>query len=112
MLEKEIEKRVCEYAKSRGWQPYKFTSPSHAGVCDRIMVGVGKVLWVEFKAPGKKPTPLQKRHHELLASLNHRVYVVDSVDLGKEIIDHESQQTFTGPHWAAVRQVGGAGTSS
>ncbi len=104
MLEKQIEAKVCAYAKSRGWIPYKFTSPSHIGVCDRILIGEGRVIWIEFKAPGRSPTPVQHRHHLLLASMGHRVYVVDSVDQGKEIIDHESQSNAFRPHWAAVRK--------
>ena len=32
MLERDIEKRVKEYARSKGWLAYKFTSPGHIGV--------------------------------------------------------------------------------
>ena len=36
MLEKDIEKAVCDYAKSKGVLTYKFSSPNHVGVPDRI----------------------------------------------------------------------------
>jgi len=62
MLESAIEKKVCDYARKHGWLVYKFTSPQHRGVPDRIFISPGgSILFVEFKAPGKKPTPLQER---------------------------------------------------
>ena len=36
MLEKQIEAKVCEYAKTKGVLVYKFTSPARAAVPDRL----------------------------------------------------------------------------
>lgn len=59
-LEKSLEQKVVKYAKAQGCLCYKFTSPANRGVPDRIIIGpTGKVLFLELKAPGKKPTPLQ-----------------------------------------------------
>lgn len=59
-LEKSLEQKVVKYAKAQGCLCYKFTSPGNRGVPDRIIIGpTGKVLFLELKAPGKKPTPLQ-----------------------------------------------------
>lgn len=108
MLEKDIEKRVCDYAKCKGLLHFKLTSPSHAGVCDRMFISSdGKVWFAEFKQAGKKPTPLQSRHHQDLAQREVAVYVIDSVDEGKGIVDHESQPSREGHHRSAVRYVGG-----
>lgn len=108
MLEKDIERRVCDYAKRNGLLSFKFTSPSHAGVCDRMFVSsTGKVWFAEFKREGKKPTPLQARHHQDLVKRGVTVYVIDSVNTGKEVVDHESQSEIEGHHWAAVRYIGG-----
>jgi len=91
MLESAIERAVCNYAKSKGILCYKFTSPASRSVCDRIFMYNGFVFFIEFKAFGKKPTLSQNKHHQLLAKTGITVYVVDSVILGKEIIDHELQ---------------------
>lgn len=91
MLEKDIEQNVCGYAKSRGILCYKFTSPANRSVCDRIFMYNGFVFFIEFKAPGKNPTASQSKHHQLLAKNGITVYVVDSVTLGKEIINDELQ---------------------
>lgn len=104
MLEKKIEKLVCDYAKQKGMLSYKFTSPMHAGVCDRIWICKGETIYVEFKQKGKKPTKQQERHHQKLIQHGAVVYVIDDVELGKEIIDHEWEDE-TKPHRSAVRNL-------
>jgi hypothetical protein len=106
-LERDIEGAVCKYAVTRGMLHYKFTSPAHVAVCDRIFIGNGKVWFAEFKKYGKKPTVAQSRHHQELAKHGIAVYVVDSIEMGKEIVDHEAQAGGKGHHRAAVRYVGG-----
>lgn len=45
-----------------GGTAYKFKSPSHAGVADRIACLPGGAVWfVELKAPGGRLSPLQKQ---------------------------------------------------
>lgn len=88
MLEKDIEKRVCEYAKDRGLLVYKFTSPNRAAVPDRMFVrGDGFIFFVEFKREGVKPTPAQEREHERLRGHNVPVVIVDNVEAGKKVVD-------------------------
>ena len=88
MLEKQIEGLVCDYAKLRGFLTYKFTSPSRAAVPDRLMVHpTGVIVFCEFKATGKTPTPAQEREHMRLRGHNVQVYVVDSFEEGKRVID-------------------------
>jgi hypothetical protein len=41
-----------------------------------------RVAWIEFKAPGKRPTRLQLARHAALCKAGHRVFVVDSVEKG------------------------------
>lgn len=65
--ESDLEKKVVAWAKSQGCLAYKFSSPAHRGVPDRVFIGPGgKVLFLELKAPGNKPTPLQARELEIL----------------------------------------------
>ncbi len=87
MLEKDIEKAVCDYAKSKGVIAYKFTSPNRKSVPDRLFCGYHGHHWfIEFKAPGKKPTPKQWREIERLRKLGHIVYVVDNIEWGKRCV--------------------------
>ena len=68
MKEKDIESVVCNYAKTKGCLVYKFASPAHRSVPDRMFIAPhGKVFFIEFKAPGKLPTVGQRR--ELCAHL-------------------------------------------
>ena len=88
MLESEVEKPVCEYAKKKGWLVYKFVSPNNRGVPDRIFLGPGrKIAFIEFKAPGKEPTKLQKHVFSKIRALLFKVHVIDNVEEGKKLID-------------------------
>lgn len=90
MLERDIEKKVCDYAKDRGILTYKFTSPSRAAVPDRLFIGpTGHMWFVEFKQGGKKPTPAQEREHRRLREKMVEVWVIDSVESGKLMIDEK-----------------------
>ena len=88
MLENQIETKVCAYAKSLGWLHYKFKSMSNKAVPDRIFIKGGVVLFVEFKAKGKRPTKLQTKVHEQFRAQGMNVCVIDDVESGKEIINH------------------------
>ncbi|CAB4140461.1 VRR-NUC domain containing protein [uncultured Caudovirales phage] len=88
MLEKQIEQKVCDYAKERGLLVYKFTSPARAAVPDRMFVARnGVVFFIEFKREGQKPTVPQQREHERLRGHGVTVHVVDNVAEGKMLID-------------------------
>lgn len=92
MLEKEIERRVCAYAKEKGFLVYKFSSPNHVGVPDRMFVtSHQRVFWIEFKREGGKLTPVQERECGKLADCGFEVYAVDSVEQGKSIIDEQNE---------------------
>jgi hypothetical protein len=79
--EKSIEAAVTKYAKAQGCLCYKFVSPSNRGVPDRIIIGpTGKVLFLELKAPGRVPTPLQKHVIAQLVGKGARAGWVDSLD--------------------------------
>lgn len=95
--ERDIEGNVCGYARDAGFYRRKFTSPSHVGVPDDFLISPGGVLvpkpapglpfMIEFKAPGKKPTLLQEMEHAVIRRYGIAVYVVDSVQQGRDIID-------------------------
>jgi len=65
MREKEIEKKLVLEAKKRGGLAVKFVSPGFDGMPDRILLmPEGKIAFVEVKAPGKHPRPLQMARHK------------------------------------------------
>ncbi len=71
--------RLVRAVKQSGGMALKFVSPGMAGVPDRLVLFPGgKISFVEMKAPGEKPRPLQRLRHEQLRDLGFRVYVIDS----------------------------------
>ncbi len=88
MKEKEIEKKLILEAKKRGGQALKFISPGFEGMPDRIvLMPEGKIAFVEVKAPGKHPRPLQMARHKLLRGLGFSVFILDDVSQIGGIID-------------------------
>lgn len=87
MLESRIEKRVCEYAESKGVNAYKWVAPGHKNVPDRIFIGNNVIWFCEFKAPGKEPRKSQVREIERLRSKGHMVFVIDNTEDGKRMVD-------------------------
>jgi len=86
--ERDVESKVRKYARDRGFLVYKFTDPTQAGVPDRILISPqGHLFFVEFKAPGKKPRANQLAEHKRLQEHGQHVYVIDSVERGKALID-------------------------
>ena len=87
MRESVIEKKVSDYAKLLGWLAYKFSSPQNSGVPDHIYFREGRTILIEFKALGKKPSKLQVRHIKRLQEQLIPVFVVDSIEKGKDIFN-------------------------
>ena len=93
MLEKSIEKKLADAVKKRGGLAPKFVSPGLDGMPDRIvLMPGGRLAFVEVKAPGERPRPLQVSRHRLLKRLGFRVYVLDDPEQIGGILD-EIQST-------------------
>ena len=93
MREKTIEQKFVAAVNAVGGLALKFTSPGFDGVPDRLaLLPGGKMAFVEVKAPGEKPRPLQLARHRLLRRLGFRVYVLDDESQIGGIID-EIQST-------------------
>jgi len=58
-MEKHIEQHLVREVKKRGGVAYKFTSPSHRGVSDRVVCLQGQTWFVELKQPNSKLSALQ-----------------------------------------------------
>ena len=78
MKEKNIEQKFLTAVKAVGGVAVKFVSPGLDGMPDRLaLLPGGKMAFVEVKAPGKKPRPLQEARHRMLRRLGFKVYVLD-----------------------------------
>jgi hypothetical protein len=83
-----IETAVCKYAKEKGFYVRKFKAPGNRGVPDRIFLSPHGVWFtIEFKAPGKEPTTLQKREIDLIKKNKGVAFVCDNLEEGEMIID-------------------------
>ena len=81
MREKQIEAAFVKATNQRGGLWLKFTSPSMAGVPDRIvLLPHGQMGFVEMKAPGKRPRPLQVNCIKQLQDLGFKVFVCDNLN--------------------------------
>lgn len=88
MKEKQLENKLRMAIKKAGGIAPKFVSPGFDGMPDRlILLPDGIIAFVELKAPGKKPRPLQLARHRLLRSLGFRVYVIDSEEQIGELLN-------------------------
>lgn len=89
MTEKQLEQKLVNEVKDRGGIAYKFTSPGHVGVPDRIVIlPGGKVGFVEVKKPNEgKLSTIQLNTLHKLSILGCRVYVLDSLEVLKDILD-------------------------
>ena len=89
MLEKNIEAHLVKRVKALGGVAYKFTSPAHRGVADRVVCLPGGVVWfIELKAEGGRLSPLQKIFADEMARLNQNYACLWS----KEDVDTWIQQ--------------------
>lgn len=86
--EKQIEQSLVKVVKNMGGIAPKFVSPGFDGMPDRIvLLPYGVMAFVEVKAPGKKPRPLQVSRHGMLRRLGFKVYVLDDMDQIGGILD-------------------------
>lgn len=78
MREKVIERKLVKAVRSKGGIAPKFVSPGFDGVPDRlVLLPDGKCGFVEVKAPGRKPRPLQMARIKLLRRLGFSVFILD-----------------------------------
>ena len=96
MRESFIEEKLTKAVKQNGGVCWKFTSPGTAGVPDRIiLMPKGRIAFVEVKAPGEKPRPLQQSRHRLLRRLGFKVYVLDASEDIEKIISEVKNDRAT-----------------
>lgn len=73
MKEKIIEKYLVQCVKDLGGRAYKFTSPAHRGVADRVVcLPNGQTWFIELKAPDGRLSELQKIFASDMALMNQK----------------------------------------
>ena len=78
MREKQIERKLVETVKAAGGICPKLVSPGTDGMPDRmVLLPKGRIGFVEVKAPGGAPRPLQTHLHRKLRALGFPVFVLD-----------------------------------
>ncbi len=88
MLEREIERRMCELIKKRGGLSYKFTSPNAPGVPDRIVITPAGAVWfVELKTEVGRMANIQKWQVSLLQKQNANVVCLKGYDAVKKWVE-------------------------
>ena len=93
MREKQIETALVRTVKSNGGMCPKLVCPGTDGMPDRmVLLPDSHIGFVEVKAPGKKPRPLQDLRHRQLKQLGFKVFVLDEekkiTSILKEINDN------------------------
>lgn len=88
MRENQIEAKLKQMVEKQGGIAPKFVSPGLSGMPDRlVLLPGGHIAFVEVKAPGKVPRPLQEARHRMLRKLGFKVYVLDDVGQIGGILD-------------------------
>ena len=79
LLEKDIERYLVRRVIAHGGKAYKFVSPGHVGVADRIvLLPGGKVWFVELKTVRGRLSPWQKLFAADLRRLGMNYIVIRS----------------------------------
>jgi len=84
MLESAIEKAALARAKKEGWWGIKIVPQFVSGLPDRMFIGHGKVVFIEFKRPGGSISKIQRVVHRRFAEHGIIVYTCYSVE---EVMD-------------------------
>ena len=88
IIENAIEVYMRKRAKENDILYYKFTSPMHSGVPDRILIGNNHVVFVELKRPGGTPRRLQERTINRMRAHGADVRIIDSKE-NADLLIHE-----------------------
>lgn len=87
MKESYIERVLKKKVEQAGGKALKFVSPGWAGAPDRlVLLPGGRLIFVELKAPGRKPRPLQLKRHEELRALGFDVVVIDTPEKVADLV--------------------------
>ena len=105
--EKAIEKYLCERMKAVGYPCLKYSNANMAGYPDRVIVlPTQKVVWVELKSKGKKPSKIQQVRFDELRRLGHQVWIADSRQKVDEIVNNIMPLVFVEDYSNYILRIG------
>lgn len=81
-----VEEPVIEFAKRHGWLERKMKYVNRRNCPDRWFFKAGRLVIVEFKKPGEKPSIGQKREHARLRRQGFEVHVIDKAEDGYALL--------------------------
>jgi hypothetical protein len=88
MREKNIEEKLTKVVKSMAGLSLKLNVHGFDGMPDRlVLLPNGKLAFIELKAPGKHPRPLQEKRKRQLEALGFLVFCIDNVEQIGGILD-------------------------
>ncbi len=94
--ESRIERAACCLAESLGMRAEKLKLASKSSWPDRTFMYRGRTMYIEFKSPGAKPTPLQQFTIDDLLKRGFEAHVCSDYEHAKLIIiawKHHVDQT-------------------
>ncbi len=94
LKERDIERHLVKRVKELGGEVRKVQWIGRRGAPDRLVMLPKEAyvdddhcaIWVELKAPGKKPEPHQLREHNRMRAMGQRVEVIDSIEGIEELL--------------------------
>lgn len=86
-IEAVIETMVVERAKQLGWVAKKLKWIGSRDAPDHFFAKGGRVVLVEFKAPGEEPRETQAREIQLLRSAGVEVHLISSTREGYALFE-------------------------
>lgn len=78
MKEQQLQSKIKNNLKAKGWIVIKTIRLSEAGYPDLFCFKNGRTVFIEVKARGNKPTPLQNLRHEQLRAQGFEVIVTNT----------------------------------
>jgi len=100
--ESDVEAYLVKRVEAHGGMAEKFSSPQKRSVPDRLVSFPGVtqgwrvyppiLVFVECKAPGKKPDAKQARDHERRRKMGFRVYVTDTFESVDQFMQAEGYE--------------------
>lgn len=79
MRESEIQSKIIKRLEKEGWLVVKIITCTLNGWPDLQAHKNGRTVFIEVKAPGKKPAPLQEYRHKKLREQGFTVLVIDDI---------------------------------
>lgn len=78
MNEQQLQSKIKNNLKAKGWIVIKTIRLSEAGYPDLFCFKGGRTVFIEVKAGDNKPTPLQNLRHEQLRAQGFEVIVTNT----------------------------------